>query len=86
MRKDEWAKIVKVTQFTEWVAEPVDDAGDIIDPQYVASEREARAEVPGLFAQYPECVAVEIAKVVRHGSDAEGEIDREYTYVARIPR
>lgn len=68
---------------TEWVAEPTDAFGDITDPQYVRTEREARTTVS--FSD-PDVVYWDIARVRRTGSDSEGEIDREYQYVERIYR
>lgn len=62
----------------EWVAEPVDEHGDIIDPLYGESFKEAwEADV----SQFSDATGKNVALVRYVGSEYDGEIDRDYFYV-----
>ncbi len=58
----------------EWVAEELDEHGDIIDPMY----GDTLAEVMGFIEP---AANVEYALMRREGNDADGENYREYTYL-----
>lgn len=66
----------------EWVREPMDEFGDIIDVDH-----RGLAEVAGLpqwaqdaLAEHPEAVSVHIALVREEGNDAEGTMSRQWLY------
>lgn len=65
---------------TEWVAEAVDEHGDIIEPIYGPSE----AFVRGFVSFGGDEVYWDIAKHRVFGNDADGVIEREYEYIERI--
>lgn len=67
----------------EWVAEPCDEYGDIIDPKYGDTEREVTACVEWSDV---DVAYWDIAKVRRLGNNDEGELERVYEYVERIYR
>lgn len=61
----------------EWVAEPVDKHGDIIDPLFddtLAKVKEWKAE------DFDGCVRIEYALVRNDGNDEEGLQERQYAY------
>lgn len=65
---------------TEWVAEAVDEHGDIIEPIYGPSEKFVRG-----FVAFGDGEAHwDIARHRVFGNDDDGILDREYEYVERI--
>lgn len=69
----------------EWVIEPVNADGDIIDPQHF--EREPlRGDILNVLAGHSDAMHADVAKCRRLGSEAEGEVDREYSYRTRTYR
>ena len=76
----------RYSRLTEWVLEPVDEHGDILDPMHYPNEREARKSVNAAFSRFPEAVRVDLAKCIRIGNNDEGEVKRDYDYVAAFDR
>ena len=62
----------------EWVAEPVDQHGDIIDPIFGDTFNDVR-DVDA--ADFENAVAVNIALVRNVGNDDQGLQDRQYAYL-----
>ena len=67
--------------YYEWVWEPIDQHGDIIDPCFTDSYASALAESDGYQSIYPDAAKCDIGLVWHLGNDSEGEIDRGYAYV-----
>lgn len=81
-----YRKMIRRTTTTEWVVEPCDANGEIIDPWHFSRRAQAEAAIPRIFAGLPNAEYVELAKTLRTGSEAEGELEREYTYFTRTYR
>lgn len=64
------------TRHYEWVAEPLDKHGDIIDPYFTETLTDLE-HIPA----HDDAVRVDIALVVYIGNDANGETAREYAYI-----
>lgn len=60
----------------EWVAEPADEHGDIIDPLFGNSFEQVR----GFVKDYP-CHSIEFALVRNSGNEADGLQERGYAYL-----
>ena len=61
----------------EWVAEHVDEHGDIIDPLHGDTFAELNTDLD----TFADAVRVDVALCRREGDDDEGEWDRQYAYV-----
>ena len=83
MKQAGYDALIRVTQATEWVLEPCNADGDILDPMHYDGQREAVAEVPGQWRHFPEATYMDLAKRVRRGSEAEGVDTDVYTYWRR---
>jgi hypothetical protein len=70
---------MQLETFYEWVAEPVNKDGDIIDPLFNDRLEDALATE---LIDWPEAVRVDIALVKRRGSESTGEVYRQYAYLA----
>ena len=66
----------------EWVVEPTDKHGDIIDPLFWDSYADAVACWRDAFNQFPEATKVHIALVQNVGNDIDGLTDRGYSYIS----
>jgi hypothetical protein len=73
-------------RWVEYVAEPVNADGDIIDPDFADSLEQTRARVPHMMAQFPDAVYVDVAKVFNVGNEDDGIADRRYAYIDRTYR
>lgn len=71
----------KCETFTEWVVEPCNADGDIIDPAFVLRERDTAREVAAAWSLEP--AYIDVARVTRYGHFETGEVDREYDYMTR---
>lgn len=78
-------ELTRVRRAVEWVIEPNDQYGDILDP-IGTSARTARTDAAAALADFPEAVHVDVARLIRTGSEAEGEMDRQYDYRFRLYR
>lgn len=74
----------RVRTLVEWVAEPTDEHGDIIDP--VFGKTRPDVDSPLHLTHFPAAAYVDIARVVTKGSDAEGMTERVYDYRVRYYR
>lgn len=63
----------------EWVMEPIDEHGDIIDPMYWGELQEAVLE--SLNYEHLDCLRREIALVQNIGNDETGLQERNYFYI-----
>lgn len=64
----------------EWVAEHVDEFGDIVAPLF-----EDKLTLPWVTqAPEPGCVTIDFALVRNVGNDEDGLLDREYFYIADL--
>jgi len=80
MRYDDYNDAMfRVTTQYEWVTEPIDKWGDIIDPQF--SDTLATAIMQGRLRDFEGMVKVDLGLVRYRGSDAEGELERDYAYI-----
>ena len=64
----------------EWVAEPTDKYGDIIDPLFGSTLDEVKCEAEA-FDNHPECEIINFALIRIEGSEADGLQDRGYAYL-----
>lgn len=64
--------------FYEWTAELIDADGDIIDPTFWDSLKDARTVSTD---DHPGAIGVDVGLIRHVGNDVEGEIDREYVYL-----
>lgn len=78
---------LRIRRHIEYVAEPTDDYGDILDPAHYPREAAAHKAVPHLFEQWPDAVLVDVARTIRHGSRDGGDCgDYTYEYIRRYYR
>lgn len=73
-------------RLTEYVVEPTDEYGDILDPCHFPSRPAALAAAPGILTSFPDALYADVARCVRYGTNDEGETRREYHYFLRLHR
>ena len=66
----------------EWVVEPADEHGDIIDPLFWDLYSDAIDCWRDVFNQFPEARSAHIALVQNIGNDIDGLQDRGYAYIS----
>lgn len=75
--------MAKTERWVEYVAEPVNADMDIIDPDFYDTLEQVRARVPFMWAQYPDALYIDVAKVFNVGNEEDGITDRRYAYIDR---
>ena len=78
--------MARTERWVEYVAEPVDEHGDIFEPNFYDTLKQVRAQVPHLLALYPDALYVDVANVLNVGNEDDGITDRRYTYIDRTYR
>lgn len=74
-------------RLVEWILEPTDEHGDVIDPQQgYKTQAAAQLDVSSMFAQFPAAAYVDLAKLTLTGSVSDGVTDRLYEYRERTYR
>jgi hypothetical protein len=71
---------MKNTTYYEWVLEPIDKYGDIIDPLF-EEKLSSHCNCPHGLPHDDEAVSYDLALVRREGNEYEGETYREYAYI-----
>jgi len=67
----------------EWRLEPVDEYGDIIDPLYFKREDEARRNIAATLGHFVDAEYVDVCRVERKMTEAEGITEQLYEYRTR---
>lgn len=76
----------RIRKLVEWVTEPCDEHGDIIDPDFHDTQAEAGLAAHRILASpagFPGLAWVDVARLVRTGSESAGELARGYSYRTR---
>lgn len=67
----------------EWRLEPTDEHGDIIDPLFYCTKKDATNDITAALRDFQDAVYVDVCRVERYGNDGDGVTNEDYDYRTR---